>query len=58
MSVAWLVAVCCTSGSARSTKEMEMRRAVMSIQEGVATYVGDMTVENVELGDFGACRRR
>jgi hypothetical protein len=36
-----------------------MRRAFVSIQEGIATYSEDMTLnENVELGDFGACRRR
>jgi len=36
-----------------------MRRAFMSIQKGIATYSEDMTLDaNVELGDFGACRRR
>ncbi len=37
-----------------------MRRAFMSIQKGIAThYLEDMTLDaNVELGDFGACRRR
>ena len=36
-----------------------MRRAFMSIQKGIATYSEDMTLNaNVELGDFGACRRR
>ena len=36
-----------------------MRRAFMSIQKGIPTYLEDMTLNaNVELGDFGACRRR
>jgi hypothetical protein len=36
-----------------------MRRAFMSMQKGTATYSEDMTLHaNVELGDFGACRRR
>jgi hypothetical protein len=35
-----------------------MRQAFVSIQKG-ATYLKDMTLDaNVELGDFGACRRR
>jgi hypothetical protein len=36
-----------------------MRRAFMSIHKEIATYPKDMTLNaNVELGDFGACRRR
>lgn len=36
-----------------------MRRAFVSTQEGIATYLKDMTLDaNFELGDFGACRRR
>jgi hypothetical protein len=36
-----------------------MRRAFMSIPKGIATYSEDMTLHaKVELGDFGACRRR
>jgi hypothetical protein len=36
-----------------------MRKAFMSTQEGIATYLEDMTLdEYVELGDFGARRRR
>ena len=36
-----------------------MRRAFMSTQEVITTYVEDMTLyEHLELGDFGACRRR
>jgi hypothetical protein len=36
-----------------------MRRAFVSIQEAIITYLGDMTLcENIKLGDFGACRRR
>ena len=39
-------------------RRSEMRQAFMSIQKG-ATYLKDMTLDaNVELGDFGACRRR
>ena len=35
-----------------------MRRAFMSNQSGIATYLEDMTLNaNVELGDFGTCRR-
>jgi hypothetical protein len=54
-----VVAFCYHPDNSRSTKEREMRRAFMSIQKGIASYVEDMTLnENVELGDFGACRRR
>jgi hypothetical protein len=36
-----------------------MRRAFMSIQKGISPYLEDLTLDaNVELGDFGACRRR
>ncbi len=36
-----------------------MREAFMSIQIGITTYSEGMTLNaNVELGDFGACRRR
>ncbi len=36
-----------------------MREAFMSTQKGIVTYLEDMTrSEYVELGDFGACRRR
>jgi hypothetical protein len=36
-----------------------MRRAFMSVQEAITTYIEDMKLcENIELGDFGACRRR
>lgn len=36
-----------------------MRKAFMTVQKGIATYSEDMTLNaNVELGDFGACRRR
>jgi hypothetical protein len=36
-----------------------MRKALMSNQEGNATYLEDMTLdEHVELGDFGAHRCR
>jgi hypothetical protein len=36
-----------------------MRRAFVSIQEAITTYLEDMTLyENTKLGDFGACRRR
>jgi hypothetical protein len=36
-----------------------MRRAYMSIQKEIFTYLEDMTLyENVEPWDFGACRRR
>src|SRR5215211_4969788 len=37
----------------------EMRQAFMSTQEGVTTYLEDMTLyEHFEPGDCGACRRR
>ena len=33
-----------------------MRKAFMSIQKGVVTYLEGMTLDaNVEFGDFGAC---
>ena len=52
-------ATCCTSGNCPPTKENEMRRAFMSIQKGSSTYLKDLTLDaNLELGDFGACRRR
>jgi hypothetical protein len=36
-----------------------MRQAFMSTQEGVTTYLEDMTLyEHFEPGDCGACRRR
>ncbi len=36
-----------------------MRNAYMSTQMGIAAYSEDMTLNaDVELGDFGACRRR
>ena len=36
-----------------------MRQASMSTQEGVTTYLEDMTLnEHFEPGDCGACRRR
>ena len=36
-----------------------MRQAFMSVQEGVTTYLEDMTLyEYFELRDIGACRRR
>jgi hypothetical protein len=36
-----------------------MRRAFMSTQEGVTTYLEDMTLyEHFESGDCRACRRR
>ena len=58
----WLfsgVVICCNADSSRWTKEREMRGAFMSVQERIATYLEDMTLnENVELKDFGACRRR
>ena len=58
----WLfsgVVICCNADSSRWTKEREMRGAFMSVQERIATYLEDMTPnENVELKDFGACRRR
>jgi CubicO group peptidase (beta-lactamase class C family) len=52
-------ATCCTPDNSRSTEETEMRKAFMSTQKGIAAYPEDMTLSgNVELGDFGACRRR
>jgi hypothetical protein len=36
-----------------------MRQAFMCIEKGHSTYLEDMMLsENIELGDFGACRRR
>ena len=36
-----------------------MRGAFMSTREVITTYLKDMTLDaNLELGDFGACRRR
>ncbi len=37
-----------------------MRAAFMSIERACLTYLEGMTLasQNVELGDFGACRRR
>ncbi len=36
-----------------------MREAFMCTQKVIATYLEDMTFgANLELGDFGACRRR
>jgi hypothetical protein len=36
-----------------------MRQAFMFTKKGIATYLEDMTLgANIELGDFGACRRR
>jgi hypothetical protein len=54
------VALCYTPYDGRSKEEREMRRAFMSIKKGIATYyLEDMKLyANVELGDFGACRRR
>jgi len=50
------VALSYTSDNSSSTKEKEMRKAIMSIQPVVAK---DMTRNaHLELGDFGACRRR
>jgi hypothetical protein len=47
------------SDGSRSIKEQEMRRAFMSILQGTVTHTKDMTLDaNLELGDFGACRRR
>jgi hypothetical protein len=45
--------------TANRPRRSEMRQAFMTIQKGIATYSEDMTLDaNVELGDFGACRRR
>ena len=36
-----------------------MRTGFMSTREVITTYLKDMTLyANLELGDFGACRRR
>jgi len=35
-----------------------MRAAFMSTSQVTATYAKGMTLEDVELGDPGACRRR
>ncbi len=36
-----------------------MRPAFMSTREVITTYLKDMTLHaNLELGNFGACRRR
>ncbi len=36
-----------------------MRRAFITIQTGIATYLEGMTLHaNAKLGDLGACRRR
>jgi hypothetical protein len=47
-------------GKRRSTKERQMRAALMSIEQGFSTYSEGMTraAKNAQLGDFGACRRR
>jgi hypothetical protein len=51
--------VCCTTGNSRSNEEWEMRRASVSVQKGIHTYLEDLTLcENVEPRNSGAHRRR
>ncbi len=45
--------------NSQSTKEREMRGAYISKQNRIASYLEDMTLNaDLELGDFGTCRRR